>query len=296
MTPRKLILGTRESKLAMRQAEMVKEQLVLAGVEVEIKGISSDGDKDRVRPLYEMGVQGIFTRTLDAALLSREIDIAVHSMKDMPVQFARGIQQAAVLKRASPHDILVFNKSFDATKPMRIGSSSIRRKAQWLNKYSTHEVLPIRGNVDSRLAKFEAGEFDGVIFAEAGLDRINLKPENFLLLDWMVPAPAQGAILVVCREGEEAKNFCRTINDEETAQCVFAERAFLKRLEGGCSEPIAALVTIEGNKVHFKGAVNSVDGKRKMEIQLTDVKENWSKIGLRAADELLAEGVKDIMS
>lgn len=295
MNHRKLVLGTRESKLAVRQAEMVKEQLELNGIEVEIKGITSDGDKDRVRPLYEIGVQGIFTKTLDAALLSGEIDIAVHSMKDMPVQLAQGIQQAAVLKRASPYDVLVYAEKYDAANVQRIGSSSIRRKAQWLNKFPQHEILPIRGNVDTRLLKLEEGDFDAVIFAEAGLDRINLKPENCLLLDWMLPAPAQGAILVVCREGEEAKNICRRINDEETANCVYAERLFLKRLGGGCSEPVAALAEIQDDKIHFKGGVYSVDGKRKMEIQLTDTRENYSSIGLRAADELLAQGVKELL-
>lgn len=295
MTSRKLILGTRESKLARRQAEMVQEQLSLAGIEVEIKGITSEGDKDRVRPLYELGVQGIFTRTLDAALLSKEIDIAVHSMKDMPVQLAKGIQQAAVLKRASPYDILVYAEHYDAAKAQHIGSSSIRRKAQWLNKFPQHQVLPIRGNVDTRLLKLEDGEFDAVVFAEAGLDRINMKPANYTLLDWMVPAPAQGAILVVCREGDEALNLCRRINDEETAQCVYAERSFLKRLGGGCSEPVAALAKIAGDEIHFTGGVYSLDGKRKMEIQLTDSRANAATIGLRAADELLAQGVKDLL-
>lgn len=295
MKSRKLILGTRESKLAMCQAEMVQEQLSLAGIEVEIKGITSEGDKDRVRPLYELGVQGIFTRTLDAALLSKEIDIAVHSMKDMPVQLAKGIQQAAVLKRASPYDILVYAGHYDVAKEQRIGSSSIRRKAQWLNKFPQHQVLPIRGNVDTRLLKLEGGEFDAVVFAEAGLDRINLKPANYTLLDWMVPAPAQGAILVVCREGDEALNLCRRINDEETSQCVYAERSFLKRLGGGCSEPVAALAEITGDKIHFTGGVYSQDGKRKMEIQLTDNRINSATIGLRAADELLAQGVKYLL-
>src|SRR6185437_84529 len=208
-------IGTRESQLAVWQATHVQNLLKETGVDSELIFIKSEGDLNTVTPLYELGVQGIFTKTLDAALLSKRIDIAVHSMKDVPTQLAKGIRQAAVLKRASYKDILVYkgewamvNNELATThhspltihhSPFIIATSSIRRKAQWLHRHPNHTIESLRGNVNTRLRKLEANDWNGVIFAAAGLERINLRPENSIDLDWMLPAPAQGAITISCR-------------------------------------------------------------------------------------------------
>src|SRR5438045_1616543 len=213
-----LKIGTRESELAVWQATQVQTLLNENGVSSELVYIKSEGDVDTVTPLYELGVQGIFTKTLDAALLNKKIDIAVHSMKDVPTQLAIGIRQAAVLKRASYKDILVYkgdkdfleNKNSAAT----IATSSIRRIAQWLNRYPNHSIENLRGNVNTRLKKVGENNWNGAIFAAAGLERINLRPENSVDLDWMLPAPAQGAIMVVCREDDPVSfEACKNFND-----------------------------------------------------------------------------------
>jgi hydroxymethylbilane synthase len=175
-------IGTRESELAVWQATLVKDMLAQQGVHSELVFIKSEGDIDLVTPLYELGVQGVFTRSLDAAMLNNRIDIAVHSMKDVPVQLAKGIQQAAVLKRASWKDIFVYKNSFDFLNDLNseaiIATSSIRRKAQWLNRYPNHKIENLRGNVNTRLKKVAEHNWNGAIFAAAGLERIGLRPEH----------------------------------------------------------------------------------------------------------------------
>src|SRR4030095_14454511 len=191
-------IGTRESQLAVWQAEQVKSLLGQHGLASALVYIKSEGDIDLKTPLYEMGVQGVFTRALDIALLNDKIDIAVHSMKDVPTQLANGVVQAAILKRASYKDLFVYKNSisflndFDSTAV--IATSSIRRKAQWLNRYPNHAIENLRGNVNTRLKKVSERNWNGAVFAAAGLERINLRPSNSIELDWMLPAPAQGAI------------------------------------------------------------------------------------------------------
>ena len=239
------------------------------GFKSELVYIKSDGDIDLVTPLYEIGVQGVFTKTLDAALLSDKIDIAVHSMKDVPTQLAKGIVQAAVLKRASYKDVLVYKGdsikiSQLSNSPLIIATSSIRRKAQWLNRYPNTQIENLRGNVNTRLQKVKDNNWDGAIFAAAGLERINLRPKNSIELNWTdVAAPAQGAIMIVCREenNTEIKEKCFLLNDEATALCTKIERDFLRKLLGGCSTPISALAEIVNDKVYFKGNICSVNGE-----------------------------------
>jgi len=260
-----LRIGTRESQLAVWQAELVKSQLAQNNIQSELVFIKSEGDIDLVTPLYEIGVQGIFTKTLDAALLSKRIDLAVHSMKDVPVQLAKGIAQAAVLKRASYKDILVYKNNIDFLNDKNsvatVATSSIRRKAQWLHHYPNHTIENLRGNVNTRLQKVKDNNWNCAIFAAAGVERINVRPENSIDLAWMLPAPAQGAIMVVCNEDDmETKTACAALNDEATALCTKIERDFLKTLMGGCSTPISALAEIENNNVHFKGNIFSLDG------------------------------------
>lgn len=293
-------IGTRESQLAVWQATQVKEILEREGIAAVLVFIKSEGDIDLKTPLYEMGVQGIFTRSLDAALLNKRIDIAVHSMKDVPTQLPDGLRQAAVLKRGPVYDLLVYKNepALFAQKDYigHIATSSIRRKAQWLHKYPAHQIHNLRGNVNTRLRKLEEEPWDAAIFALAGLERIHLRPEKSILLDWMLPAPAQGAIMVVCREEEEAIfDACQPLNDPDTASCTKIEREFLRVLLGGCSTPISALAEIEDEEVYFRGSILSLDGRQKVEIEKILPVEMVNGLGRIAAEELLKKGGKAIV-
>ena len=292
-------IGTRESQLAVWQATQVKELLAREGTASELVFIKSEGDIDLKTPLYEMGVQGVFTRSLDAALLNGRIDVAVHSMKDVPTQLPEGLQQAAVLKRGPVYDLLVYNNDPALFRQKdyiaHIATSSIRRKAQWLHKYPNHQIHNLRGNVNTRLKKLAEERWDAAIFAQAGLERIHLRPENSVLLDWMLPAPAQGAIMVICRsEDDTAFHVCQPLNDPATAFCVKTEREFLRVLLGGCSTPISALAEIEDEELYFRGSILSLDGSRKVEIEKILPVEKAEGIGKTAAEELLERGGKAI--
>lgn len=296
---RTIRIGTRESQLAVWQATLVKDLLAQQHFPAELIFIKSEGDIDLKTPLYEMGVQGIFTKSLDIALLNHTIDIAVHSMKDVPTQLPIGIKQSAVLKRASYKDLLVFknDKEFLSKENYiaNIATSSIRRKAQWLHKYPQHQLHNLRGNVNTRLKKLQTENWDAAIFAAAGLERINLRPENSIELDWMLPAPAQGAIMVVCRDEDDyCFNACSFFNDANTALCTKIERDFLKTLMGGCSTPISALAEIEDDELFFSGNILSVDGIKKVEIEKVLPVELATFIGKTAAEELLEKGGRHI--
>jgi len=292
-------IGTRESELAVWQATQVKELLEKEGIPATLVYIKSEGDIDLKTPLYEMNVQGIFTRALDIALLNHRIDIAVHSMKDVPTRLPEGVQQAAILKRGPVHDLLVYKKDLDFLRrqdgPVRVATSSIRRTAQWLHKYPTHQIHNLRGNVNTRLRKLAEEDWDAAIFAQAGLERIQLRPENSIVLDWMLPAPAQGAILVACREDDEQSfTWCQPLNDPDTALCTRIERDFLRTLLGGCSTPISALAEIEDGDIYFSGQLLSLDGRQNVSIEKILPLEIADGIGKTAAEELLERGGKEI--
>ncbi len=285
-------IGTRESQLAIWQARLVQNLLLKNDVACELVYIKSEGDVDTVTPLYELGVQGIFTKTLDAALLNHRIDIAVHSMKDVPTKMAEGIKQAAVLKRASYKDILVYknDRSFlqDKNTIATIATSSIRRMAQWLHRYPNHTIENLRGNVNTRLRKLDKHNWNGAIFAAAGLERINLRPETSVDLDWMLPSPAQGAIIIVCRvDDDEVYNVCNVLNDGNTALCTKIEKDFLRALSGGCSTPISGLAELKGDKLIFKGNICSTDGRQIIEIEKESVDKDAGELGFNAGNELL---------
>ncbi len=308
-------IGTRESQLAVWQATQVQQLLKQFNFSSELVYIKSQGDIDLQTPLYEMGVQGIFTKSLDIALLNNKIDIAVHSMKDVPTQMAKGIVQAAVLKRASYKDLLVYkNKEIVESWKINeavfnaplgdggiIATSSTRRKAQWLNRYPNHTIENLRGNVNTRLRKVEESNWNGAIFAAAGLERIGLRPANSIELDWMLPAPAQGAIMVVCREEDDFCLYaCKNFNDEGTALCTKIERDFLRKLLGGCSTPISALAEIKNDEVLFKGNILSVDGKEKVEVEMNcpgfiTRAIQAGDIGINAAINILQRGGQKII-
>ena len=295
-----LRIGTRDSQLAVWQATLVQQLLAEKGCTSELVHMKSEGDIDLVTPLYEIGVQGVFTKTLDAALLSNKIDIAVHSMKDVPTQLAQGIIQSDVLPRATYKDIFVFKQDIsfleDKQSVAVIATSSIRRRSQWLNRYPHHRIENLRGNVNTRLRKVIESDWNGAIFAAAGVERINVRPENAIDLDWMLPAPAQGAIMVVCREEDiDAKNSCNLLNDQATALCTKIERDFLRTLLGGCATPISALAEIEGQALRFRGNIFSLDGKEKIEIEITKPIDAAEALGIHAAKELLNQGANKIV-
>jgi len=254
-----LKIGTRDSQLAVWQAEQVKKVLEEKGSTCELVYIKSEGDLDLITPLYEMGVQGIFTRALDMALLNGRIDLAVHSMKDVPTHPAKGICIPAVLPRGNYKDVLVLKDRSvrhigeKRVNPVVIGTSSVRRKAQWLNRYPHDQMENLRGNINTRLQKVADNDWYGAVFAAAGLERIGLREAHMIDLDWMLPAPAQGVICITCRtEDQDVRSLCKEINNPDTYICASVERDFLRALMGGCSTPIAALAVIRENEV-FSG-------------------------------------------
>lgn len=293
---KKIRIGTRDSELALWQANTVKNALEALGHETELVPVKSQGDLVLDKPLYEFGITGIFTKTLDVAMLTDQVDIAVHSMKDVPTALPKGIVEAAVMKRAHTQDILLHKGTDFLNGKGTIATGSLRRKAQWLNRYPQHEVVDLRGNVNTRLKKLKDNDWNGAIFAAAGLERINLKPESYIDLDWMIPAPAQGAMLIVAREEDE---FCRkafsALNHEESEICVHIEREFLRTLEGGCTAPIGALAVIDGEEIHFRGALFSIDGTKKLEVERRISSEEHEGFGKRCAEEILNSGGTELM-
>ena len=297
MVEKTIRIGTRDSELALWQAHTVEKKLNDLGYKTEITAVKSQGDILLDKPLYELGITGIFTKTLDIAMINGQVDIAVHSMKDVPTALPTGIVQAAVLERANTLDILVHKGNLDFLESEgTIATGSLRRQAQWLNKYPTHKVVDLRGNVNTRMKKLEDSDWSGAVFAAAGLERINIKPSNYINLDWMIPAPAQGAMVIVAMANDE---FCRDaaaeLNDIETEVCTHIERQFLKTLEGGCTAPIGALAVMQDDDIIFKGVLFSLDGKEKLEINKTVPLEDWKKLGYNCAKEILDKGGISLM-
>ncbi len=292
-------IGTRDSQLAMWQAKTVQEQLEHLGHKTVLVPVKSTGDLILDKPLYELGITGIFTKTLDIAMLNEDIDIAVHSLKDVPTILPKGIVQAAVLKRGNVNDTLVFkkNEEFLSERDAVIATGSLRRRAQWLNRYPTHTVVGLRGNVNSRLQKLEDNDdWNAAIFAGAGIGRLNLTPENSINLHWMIPAPAQGAIMITALESdEETRAICAEINHEETEISTSIEREFLNRLEGGCTAPIGALAYIKNEEVNFKGILLSKDGTKKIEVSKVVPLGKHHDLAKFCADYVISKGGKTLI-
>ncbi len=287
-------IGTRDSELALWQAHTVAKKLNDLGYKTEIIAVKSQGDIILDKPLYELGITGIFTKTLDIAMINGQVDIAVHSMKDVPTALPIGIVQAAVLERANTLDILVHKGNLDFLNGTgTIATGSLRRQAQWWNKYPNHNVVDLRGNVNTRMLKLQESDWSGAVFAAAGLERINLKPTDFINLDWMIPAPAQGAMLVVAMANDDfTKEAVSQLNHIETEICTHIERQFLKTLEGGCTAPIGALAKYneKDDTIEFRGVLFSIDGKEKIEVDKIVPIERWKKLGFESAKEILENG------
>ncbi|AWA29183.1 hydroxymethylbilane synthase [Flavobacterium magnum] len=290
-------IGTRDSELALWQAHTVEKKLNDLGYSTEIIAVKSAGDIILDKPLYELGITGIFTKTLDIAMINGQVDIAVHSMKDVPTALPKGIVQAAVLERANEKDILVYNGNEDFYhENATIATGSLRRQAQWLNRFPHHTTVDLRGNVNTRLQKLKDNKWNGAIFAAAGLERLNLKPENHIDLDWMIPAPAQGAMVVVSMQHDDyCTEAVAKLNHFHTEICTKIERDFLKQLEGGCTAPIGALAEIIGNDIRFTGVLCSLDGKEKINIEKAIAIDQYHHFGNQCAVEILENGGEAVM-
>jgi len=294
---RTIRIGTRDSELALWQAKTVQNKLESFGYSTQLVPVKSTGDLVLNKPLYEMGITGIFTKTLDIAMLENKVDIAVHSMKDVPTSLPKGIIQTAVLEREIETDLFLHGNDSNLNLPSAtIATGSLRRKAQWLHKYPNHTITDLRGNVNSRLDKLNNSTWAGAIFATAGLKRLNLIPENHTVLDWMIPAPAQGAMVVVALEDDLFSiDATQKLNHKPSEITTTVERIFLKTLEGGCTAPIGALATQHNDKVTLKGALFSLDGTQKIEVSLAAPIAEYKSLGTIAANTILEKGGKALM-
>lgn len=293
----KLKIGTRNSPLALWQAYEVESKLKTLGFETEIVPIISSGDKNLNQPLYALGITGVFTKDLDIALLNKEIDIAVHSLKDVPTQLPHNIQISAVLERDFPEDVLVRN---DDSEPLdievlKIATSSLRRRAFWLKEYPETEFADIRGNVQTRLKKLDDGIANATIFSLAGIKRMNLDI-TYEQIPFLLQAPSQGVVAIASlSDNDKLNERLKTISHKETEICVTIEREFLKTLEGGCTAPIGAKAEMLDGQIRFIGRLCSLDGKNCIE---TDEIFDWNdseNFGEKIALKVLENGGKELM-
>ena len=294
---KKLKIGTRNSPLALWQAYEVESKLKTLGFETEIVPIISSGDKNLNQPLYALGITGVFTKDLDIALLNKEIDIAVHSLKDVPTQLPYNIQISAVLERDFPEDVLVRN---DDSEPLdievlKIATSSLRRRAFWLKEFPETEFADIRGNVQTRLKKLDDGIANATIFSLAGIKRINLDI-TYEQIPFLLQAPSQGVVAIASlSDNDKLNERLKTISHKETEICVTIEREFLKTLEGGCTAPIGAKAEMLDGQIRFIGRLCSLDGKNCIE---TDEIFDWNdseNFGEKIALKVLENGGKELM-
>ena len=293
-------IGTRDSQLALWQAYQVVDRLNQLGVKSEIVKVKSEGDLNLVDPLEKLGTIGIFTKALDDALLQNKCDIAVHSCKDLPTSLDKSLQITAYLQRGNHLDTLLVKGNPDFLKNESssaiIATGSIRRKAQWLNKYPNHTIENLRGNVNTRLKKLDNNNWNGAIFARAGLERLDLLPQNSIDLPWMLPAPAQGVMAIICREDDhQLANIVSKLNHQITEITSFVERDFLRILEGGCSAPIAILAKVIADKISISAAIFSLDGKQTSKVALEENASSYRELGNKAAQLVLSKGAASIL-
>lgn len=290
---RPIRIGTRDSALALWQANKVAKLLADNNHPNVLHTIKSAGDLNLTQPIYQMGISGVFTRSLDLALLNEEIDIAVHSMKDVPTALAEGLEIVAILERGNTDDVLVKSPTKGETL---VATGSLRRKAQWLRKYPNHTVTGLRGNVQTRLDKVSANAWLGGIFALAGLERLEIKDLEIEVLDWMLPAPAQGAVVVIAKSDRpDLKEALSIINHHNTALETRLEREFLRLLEGGCSSPIGAIAKVINEKIEFKGGLYSLDGSRAVTIEKRTTRSKALSEISAWANEILNSGGSEIL-
>jgi hydroxymethylbilane synthase len=299
---RHIRLGTRGSTLALWQARWVAEALRAHHPEVstEIVVIRTAGDKNRRDPLSQLGSKGLFVKELEEALLGQDIDLAVHSMKDMPTELPPRLHFGAVPRRGEARDAFVgrdHRRLSAVDGPWRIGTGSRRRQAQLLAVHGTLQMRDMRGNVETRLRKMRQGDVEGVVLAAVGLMRLGLQQEitEFLPFEVMLPAPGQGALAIETRQGHWIDTLLEPLHDPPTAGAVTAERAFLAHLGGGCMLPIAALAQCQGHTLHLQGLVSTPDGQRLLRQEMQGAIQEAEELGKGLAERLLANGADTIL-
>lgn len=303
MTKRRLVIATRESKLAMWQAEWVKGQLskLHPNLSIELLGMTTSGDQQQDVALRKIGGKGLFIKELEEALLDGRADIAVHSMKDVPMDLPPGFALPVICERDDPRDVFVSNKYKSIAElptSATIGTASLRRQTQLQALRSDLNMQDIRGNIHTRLRKLDDGEYDGLIMASAGLRRMELgnRISAYLSVEECLPAAGQGALGIECLEGADAvKELIMPLNHELTAIAVTAERAVCRRLNGGCQVPIAAFAEVHRDDVHLRALVAGRNGVHIVRSELTGKSEHADSIGTRVADELIQQGAEKIL-
>ncbi len=298
-----LKLGTRGSALALWQATWTRGQIETRwpGLQVELVPIKTTGDKILDVPLAQIGGKGLFTKEIDEALLDGRIDVAVHSIKDVPFQLPDGIDFAAVPEREDPRDVLVSNgpKLEELPAGASIGTSSLRRQVQLRHRFPSLNLATLRGNVDTRLRKLDAGEFDGIILAIAGLKRLGhaARVTQVLADDIMMPAVGQGALGIVCRSGDDAtRRLLEPLDHAPTRTSVASERGLLRALGGSCQVPVAGQATIAGDRLTIKGLIASLDGGSVIREQLTGSPDRAPELGMALGQRLLDMGAGEILA
>ncbi len=301
--PHELRIGTRGSQLALFQANWVKDQLAHAhpDVKVSLIKIKTTGDKIQDAPLAKIGGKGLFVKEIEEALIQRRIDLAVHSIKDVPTQFPKGLHLSVITKREDPRDVFIARERKtlrELPTGAKIGTSSLRRQAQLLHYRSDFELIPLRGNLDTRLKKLETMNLDGIVLALAGVKRLGFEEKitEIISTDVSLPAIGQGALGIETRlDDREVEEQIRFLNDKDSWIEVSAERACLKKLEGGCQVPIAAFAQTTGAKLQIDGLVGTIDGKRILRERVEGRLEEAESLGTKLADILLSKGAKEIL-
>ncbi len=299
----KLIIGSRGSELALWQTHFVKEKLeeFFPEIRLEVKIIKTTGDKLLDVALAKIGDKGLFTRQIETALLDREIDLAVHSLKDLQTVQPAGLTIGAVTARELPNDCLIskrFASIDDLPENAKVATGSLRRKSQLLHYRPDLEIFEIRGNVPTRIKKFEESDLDAMILAFAGVHRLNLDSyiKQIIPSEIMIPAVGQGAMAIETRdEDAELKKMLQKLTDENTSFCVAAERSFLRTLEGGCQVPIGANARLENNKIHLEGMAGNLDGSINLRGSISGDKENAADLGKRLAQNLIEKGANRLL-
>lgn len=297
-------IATRKSPLALWQANYVKAELEknYPGLQVELLPMTTRGDKILDSPLAKVGGKGLFVKELEEALLRNEADLAVHSMKDVPVEFPDGLCLATICQREDPRDAFVSNHfaSIDALPSgARVGTSSLRRQCQLRARRPDLQVLDLRGNVNSRLAKLDAGDYDAILLAAAGLKRLGLEERITALLECgeSLPANGQGAVGIECRSNDtELLTLLSRLEDKSTRQRVMAERAMNRSLQGGCQVPIGAYAELQGDELWLRGLVGSIDGQRILRAEIRGQASDAEALGVKVARALLAQGADKLLA
>ena len=301
----KYIIGTRNSNLALKQCQIVKDKLQIKfpKIEFEIREISTTGDRERDKKFAEINTEGIFVREIEIALLEQKIDLAVHSFKDLPTKLPEGLEVAAVIDRANPLDVLAgaAEKLAELPEGARLGTGSLRRRSQLLAYRSDLEIVSIRGNIESRLKKIKSQNLDGLILAAAGLERLELADQitEYLSPEICLPAARQGAVAVEIRkDSAELKKILKEAEDQNTALEVWAEHAFLKEMGAGCHSPLAAQAVIDAGALILTAAAGELDGsriiRRKIKTENLNLKA-IQKLGQKLARELKDAGAAEIL-